>query len=52
MDMVFERKTVRGKRLILCPPIAGTNNIRSSSDLPEYEFATIQAEVETEAVNF
>lgn len=51
MDMVFERKTVRGKRLILCPPIAGTNDIRLLPDLPEYKFSTTRAEVDTEVAN-
>jgi hypothetical protein len=40
VDIVFERKAVRGKRLILCPPIAGANDIGLPPDLLQYEFST------------
>lgn len=40
-NVVFERKTVRGKRLILCPPIVRTEVAFPSADLPDYKFPVL-----------
>lgn len=52
--IVFERKAVKGKRLILCPPIAktATNNTCQISDLPEYRFRSLQILSDEESVSF
>lgn len=51
-NIVFERKKVNGKRLMLCPPMVRTNDISSSSDLQDYEFSTSQRIHDTELVEF
>lgn len=38
----FERKIVRGKRLILCPPIVRTNSVIPVADLPVYDFPALR----------
>jgi len=52
--IVFERKAVKGKRLILCPPITktATNNTCQISDLPEYRFRSLQILSDEESVSF
>lgn len=51
-NVVFERKTVRGKRLILCPPMVRANDVSSSSDLPDYKFSTLRIIHDTELIDF
>lgn len=51
-NIVFERKIVRGKRLILCPPMVSTDDVSLTSDLPDYEFSTLRTIYHTELVEF
>lgn len=52
--IMFERKTVKGKRLILCPPIANTtaNNTCQISDLPDYKLSSLQILSDEEPIIF
>ncbi|MEY8508832.1 VapE domain-containing protein [Lachnospiraceae bacterium 42-17] len=52
--IMFERKTVKGKRLILCPPIANTtaNNTYQISDLPDYKLPSLQILSDEEPIIF
>lgn len=47
-NMQFERKTVHGKRLILCPPKASNNE---NTELPNYETPSWQSITEG-VINF
>lgn len=51
-NMVFKRKTVRGKRLILCPPKSANNREVPASKLPDYVSPFFQNMTEDETVNF
>lgn len=51
-NMQFDRKTVHGKRLILCPPKASNNENTGTPELPDYEPPIVQSITEEEFVNF
>lgn len=51
-NMQFDRKTVHGKRLILCPPKSANNREVPTPKLPDYVSSVFQNITEDETVNF